>query len=71
MWESDGKRPGGRVYRYKLACVTDGGLLLELSHDGSFGIGIHSCGSGEDERESYVELIGILGFRGSSTAAKY
>lgn len=26
-------------YGYELACVIDGGLLLDLSHEGSFGIG--------------------------------
>ena len=61
----------GRFYRYELACVINGGLLLDLSHEGSFGIGggvegvvqgIHSCGSGEYEREWYVQLLGFMDF---------
>lgn len=31
-WEREG-------YGYELACVVDGGFLLDLSHEGSFGIG--------------------------------
>ena len=58
-------------YRYELACVIDGGLLLDLSHEGSFGIGrgverivqgFHSGGSGEYARECYVGLFGFLAF---------
>ena len=26
-------------YRYELACIIDSGFLLDLSHEGSFGIG--------------------------------
>lgn len=33
------KRLGRKRYGYQLACVIDGGLLLDLFHQGSFGIG--------------------------------
>lgn len=40
QWQGRRENPREREeYGYKLACVIDGGLLLDLSYEGSFGIG--------------------------------
>ena len=54
----------GKHYGYQLACVVDGGLFLDLSHEGSLGIGgaegglqgVHDRGGAEEGRRISVEL---------------